>query len=75
MCGEGRSHNGEGFPKADVTAVRRFIRMTLYYRTYNYDEEVPPLHALTNKGVKVSDSWNEGQWMYLRKIYVRIHVS
>ena len=49
------------YPKEDVTAVRSFIGMTLYYRNYIYDyaNKVAPLHALTRKGVNVSASWTE----------------
>jgi hypothetical protein len=49
------------YPSTDVTAVRSFIGMTLYYRNYIYDyaNKVAPLHALTRKGVNVPDSWTE----------------
>ena len=43
------------YPKADVTAVRSFIGITLYYRNYihDYTNKVAPLHALIRKGVNV----------------------
>ena len=49
------------YPKADVTAIRSFIGMTLYYRNYihDYANKVAPLHALTRKGVNVPASWTE----------------
>ena len=49
------------YPKADVTAVRSFIGMTLYYRNYvhDYANKVAPLHALSRKGVIFPASWTE----------------
>ena len=49
------------YPKTDVTAVRRFIGMTFYYRNYIYDyaNKMSPLYALTRKGVNIPDSWTE----------------
>ena len=49
------------YSKTDVTAVQSFIGMTLYYRNYIYDyaNKVPPLDALTRKGVNLPDSWTE----------------
>ena len=59
MRGESEGHHGEGVSQGDVTAVRSFIGMTLYYRNYihDYANKVAPLHALTRKGVNVPASW------------------
>ena len=45
----------------DVTGVRSFIGMTLYYRNYvhDYAEKIAPLHALTRKGVDVAETWGD----------------
>ena len=51
----------KGYPKEDVTAVRSFIGMTLYYRNYIYDyaNKVAPLNELTRKGVCIPEVWSE----------------
>ena len=49
------------YPKKDVSAVRAFIGLTLYYRHFikDYASIVAPLHDLTRKGVNVAEAWNE----------------
>ena len=63
-------------PKGDVTAVRSFIGMTLYYRNYIYDyaNKIVPLHALTRKGRNVPAAWTEEHTQamdVLKEIYAR----